>query len=364
MKVPLNDLRRRFEASAARVGEAVRQVLTSGQFVMGPQHAAFEQEFASYCGAAFALGVANGTDALEIALRAAGCAAGDEVIISANAGFYAATAALAIGMVPVYADVDPTTLTLDPDAAARMISPRTRAVIVTHLYGNLADMQGFAHAFSGSGLALIEDCAQAHGARSGGRRAGSFGTLAAFSFYPTKNLGAAGDGGAIVTGSEEVAARVRRLRQYGWTDRYVTDGAGGRNSRLDELQAAVLRAMLPDLDRANERRRTIVATYAASLAPSLQLVSCTGEESTAHLCVLRHRERDRLRAFLESRGISCGVHYPLLDTQQAALRGREWRAGPLVQSELAVQEILTVPCFPEMTDEETAHVARGLAEFA
>jgi dTDP-4-amino-4,6-dideoxygalactose transaminase len=364
MRIPLNDLSRRAAAHAGPLQAAVREVLERGWYVMGPQHDAFEREFAAYCGAAFALGVANGTDALELALRAAGCGAGDEVILAPNAGFYAATAALAIGAEPIYADVDPESLTLDPAAAAAFASPRTRAVVATHLFGNLADMAGLERVFAGSGVAVIEDCAQAHGARRGGRRAGSFGMIAAFSFYPTKNLGAAGDGGAVVTGSGEMAARLRRLRQYGWTARYVTGAAGGRNSRLDELQAAVLRVLLPGLDAANARRRAIVAAYSAALPVGARLVTRMGEDATAHLCVLRHPERDRLRAHLESRGVGCDIHYPLLDTQQAALQGRRWRAGPLVQSELAVREILTVPCFPEMTEDETAHVARALAEFA
>jgi dTDP-4-amino-4,6-dideoxygalactose transaminase len=362
LRVPLNDLRR--IPDAALLEGAFRRVLESGRFIMGAEHDGFEAEFAAYCGVRHAVGVASGTDALELALRACGCTQGDEVVLAPNAGFYAASACLAIGAVPVFADVEPEHLTLSVDCAVQALSERTRAVVVTHLYGSMADVAGFAKSLAGSRVAVIEDCAQSHGAAIGGRRAGSLGDAAAFSFYPTKNLGGLGDGGALTTNGERIAQRARRLRQYGWSSRYVTDGEGGRNSRLDELQAAFLRERLRTLDAANHRRKAIARRYGEALRSGVKLVNRIDEGGVAHLCVVRHRDRAQLQRHLETHGIASAVHYPLLDPEQEALRAGYYRSLPLPVCQVAQREILTLPCFPAMTEEEIRHVAGALADFA
>lgn len=361
LRVPHNDLGRGLEREALEA--AFRRVLASGRFIMGTEHDSFEAEFAAYCGVKHTVGVANGTDALEIALRACGCEPGDEVILAPNAGFYAASACLAIGLVPVFADVEPEHLTLSADSAVQALSPRTRAVVVTHLYGSMADIAAFREKFAGRRVALIEDCAQSHGATQAGRRAGACGDAAAFSFYPTKNLGALGDGGAVTTNADDVAERARRLRQYGWTRRYATGDRAGRNSRLDELQAAFLRVRLHALDAANVRRRAIAERYRAALPPGMKLVNRTDQAGVSHLCVVRHPERAKLERHLEGVGVGTAVHFPVLDTAQPALPRGGFRSLPLPVCEAAQPEILTLPCFPSMTEEEIEHVAGALADF-
>jgi len=361
LRVPLNDLARGLER--APLEAAFQRVLASGRFIMGAEHDGFEAEFATYCGVRHALGVANGTDALEIALRACGCEPGDEVILAPNAGFYAATACLAIGLVPVFADVELDHLTLSAASAAQALSSRTRAVVVTHLYGSTADVAAFRKAFAGRGVSLIEDCAQAHGAMRDDQRAGALGDVAAFSFYPTKNLGALGDGGAVTTSTDDIAERARRLRQYGWTRRYATGDRSGRNSRLDELQAAFLRVRLRVLDAANVRRRAIAERYRAALPAGMKLVNRTDQAGVSHLCVVRHPERAQLERHLEELGVASAVHFPVLDTAQEALPRGGFRSMPLPVCEAAQPEILTLPCFPSMTEEETEHVAGALADF-
>ena len=361
MFVPLNDLHRQFLSLADEIQAAVWSVLAAGRYVQGPEHDLFEQEFAAYCGAAFAVAVASGTDALELALRAAGCLPGDEVITAANAGGYTTTACALLGAVPVYADVDPDNLTISPQSVADALGPRTRGVVATHLYGRVADIDGLRQVLAGRDIRLIEDCAQAHGARYNGHRAGSLGDIAAFSFYPTKNLGAMGDGGAIVTDSPEMAGRARQLRQYGWTEKYHASLPGGRNSRLDEVQAAILRRKLPRVDGWNQRRRAIVARYReAAAGAALRLVHNPGEDFVAHLCVARHPRRDRVRARLAEQGIATAIHYPVADHQQLALQGRPWRKVDLSATEAAQNEILTLPCFPEMTESEIDCVSSSL----
>lgn len=360
MRIPLNDIQRQYLALAAELGAAVDATLRSGWYIMGREHDRFEREFAAYCGRSFAVAVANGTDALEIALRTVGCQSGDEVVTAANAGGYTTFACRIVGAVPVYADIDSRTLTLSPAAVRQVLSSRTKAVVATHLYGKMADVPGLATAIAGQGIALIEDCAQAHGAILDGRRAGSLGDVATFSFYPTKNLGALGDGGAIVTGNPEYAERARQLRQYGWCEKYRAVLPYGRNSRLDELQAALLRCKLPHLDRWNARRREIVGRYHQAVRGELRLVHAPHTDYVAHLCIARHPGRDAVRQYLDDRGIATAVHYPIADPQQPAMRDQPWRAGDLTAMEAAQREIFTLPCFPEMTDDEVDYVCDAL----
>lgn len=365
MHVPFNDSARQVAALGTRITDALADVVASGWFIHGRQHDAFETEFAAYCGVSTCLGVGNGTDALEIALRAVGCGPGDEVVTVANAGMYTTSACIAAGATPVFADIDPATHTMSSASLAEVVSDATKAVVVTHLYGYLADVEAVRSIADARGIAVIEDCAQAHGAVRGDRRAGSWGDLATFSFYPTKNLGALGDGGAIVTSDPELAERCRMLRQYGWGAKYDARIPGGRNSRLDEMQAAVLRVKLPFLDGWNERRREIVARYREAAAGSpLAVVHAPGPDFVGHLCVATHPERDAVRARLLERGVETAIHYPIPDHRQAALVGVRWRAVDLSATEAAARSILSLPCYPELTDREVDHVVQALGELA
>ena len=259
--IPVADCRRQYELLAERIDEAVAGVLRSGFYLAGPQTRAFEEEFAAYCGVRHVVGVGNGTDALEIALRAIGCGPGDEVVTVANAGMYATAATILVGAVPVFADIEEKNLLISARSVARVLSDRTRAVVATHLYGQLCDVAALRRVLGDRRVMILEDCAQAHGARREEGRAGSLGDLAAFSFYPTKNLGALGDAGAVATNRDELADRIRQLSQYGWSERFHADVPAGRNSRLDEIHAAVLRVKLTRLDSWNRLRREIVGSY-------------------------------------------------------------------------------------------------------
>lgn len=359
MLVPVNDLSRHARLVAPRLLAIADTVLASGHFVLGPAVAGFEAAFADYCGAPHCVGVANGTDALELSLRALGVGPGDTVIVAANAAMYGTSAVIATGATAAFAEIDPATGLLDAvgirDAQERCGG--ARAVIVTHLYGRLAEMEPILELCRQHGIALIEDCAQAHGARSStGRRAGSFGDLATFSFYPTKNLGAVGDGGAVVSTRDDLAARVRQLRQYGWSSKYVNSLPGGRNSRLDELQAAFLLAMLPDLDERNAHRRRIANRYSNEVTHgAIQVPAPGGDEYVAHLYVVRTAARDSLSAHLKANGIGCEVHYPIPDYRQPVLASR-YAEVDLYETQAWCDTVLTLPCFPEMTASEVDRV--------
>jgi aminotransferase EvaB len=361
--VPLNDLRRQSDALGAPMRDAVAAAVAGGRYLFGPQVTAFEREFAAYCGVPHCLSVANGTDALELALRALGCGPGSEVVTVANAGMYGSVAILLTGARPVLADVDPATMTMAPAALASCLSERTSAVIVTHLYGALADIEALAAVARRRNVPLVEDCAQAHGAERQGRRAGAFGDIGCFSFYPTKNLGAMGDAGALTTANGDLAATLEALRQYGWTSKYHAAHPFGRNSRMDEIQAAVLRVKLPHLDRWNERRRAIVQRYRRAAQGLLALPDAAGRDHVAHLCVARSTARDRLRDHLAREGIATDIHYPVPDHHQAALRDVLPRAYSLPATEQAAGEVLTLPCFPELSEDEIAHVCASLERF-
>lgn len=358
----VSDPRREAQAQQTELLDAFGRFLGSGRYVHGPEHAAFEAEFADYLGVAHCLGVASGTDALELALSGVGCSPGDEVLVAANCGGYASTAARRVGLRVTFADVDPTTLSLSAESVGAALSSETRAVVVTHLYGLVGDVAGIVERCRELEIAVIEDCAQAAGARSAGRHAGSFADVSTFSFYPTKNLAALGDGGAVVTQDDAVAARVRALRQYGWETKYRVVTPGGQNSRLDELQAAVLRIRLRELDERNARRRAIVSRYAESLAPEAgRFVASPNEDYVAHLAVAVLEERTRARAAFEAAAIGTDVHYPVADHRQPAWAD-EYRHVSLPVTEHAVDHVLTVPCFPELSDEETELVCQVLRE--
>jgi dTDP-4-amino-4,6-dideoxygalactose transaminase len=333
------------------------RVLASGRYVLGPEHAGFEHELSAYLGVKHSIGVASGTDALQLALAGLGLRPGEEILTAANAGGYATAAARRLGLRVRYADVDRDTLCLAAATVEEALTPDTRAVVVTHLYGLLCDIEGIVGLCRSRGVAVIEDCAQAAGARRNGLSAGAFGDAAAFSFYPTKNLACLGDGGAVVTGDAAVAARVRALRQYGWDDKYHVTVDGGWNSRLDELQAAVLRVGLTTLDERNASRRAIVRRYADGLgAGAGRLVARDREDCVAHLAVIVTPDRNHARSMLEAAGVGTDVHYPVADHRQPA-----WLVDcTLPVTEHAVEHVLTVPCFPELTDAEVHRVCEAL----
>ena len=336
-------------------------MVDSGWFVMGRELEQFELEFARYCGADYAFGVANGTDAIEIGLRALGVSAADLVATVANAGFYTSTALQSIGAEPVYVDVSADTQLMDLNHLEEVLRHRQiRAVVITHLFGQMHDMTAVMKMATNAGCTVLEDCAQAHGAGLENRRAGSFGDAASFSFYPTKNLGALGDGGAITTSRTDVAKRIAQLRQYGWQSKYEVVIANGQNSRLDELQAAVLRLKLPLLDGWNSRRRAIAAHYSKNIFhPRVKTPPPPDAVNVAHLYVLRSEDRDGLREHLRNCGIATEVHYPIPDTRQSCWRHQQiWPALPV--TELLAGEILSLPCFPEMTPLEVVQVTDSI----
>jgi dTDP-4-amino-4,6-dideoxygalactose transaminase len=342
----------------------VSRTVHSGWFVLGSQVKAFEAEFAAYLGARDAVGVGNGTDALMLAMRAVGVEPGDRVVMAANAGMYSAAAAVAVGAVPEWVDVLPSRGSLDPAALADHVAQsKPAAVVVTHLYGLMAEVEQISQICQAAGVPLIEDCAQAAGASVGGRFAGTWGDCATFSFYPTKNLAAWGDAGAVVSNSEAIVDRVRRLHQYGWTSRYRAEIPYGVNSRMDEIQATVLRARLTRLDEGNQRRRSIMSRYVAA-AP--QGVRAFFEDSTAcvaHLSVLvfgSEQERDNARTALDAANVATDVHYPIPDYRQPAMAA--YSAGvDLPTTQDLARRVLTIPCFPGLTDVEVDQVCLALS---
>ncbi len=357
--VPFNDLRHRYDPYRAQYSAAAERVFNRAWYILGPELEAFEAAFAEYHGGGHSVGVANGTDAIELALRAAGIGAGDEVITVAHTAVATVCAVMRTGATAVLVDIDPQTYTIDPAAVKAAITPRTRAVVAVHLYGHPADMPRLVEVCRAANVLIVEDCAQAHGARLAGRKVGTFGDLAAFSFYPTKNLGAFGDGGAVYTGDASLADRVRRLRNYGQTDRYFHADPGGFNSRLDELQAAFLQIGLARLDADNAARRRIASAYLTGLrgvgVPATVQYG-RAVEHVYHLFVVRHPHRDRLRAQLEKFGVGTLVHYPIPVHLQPAYQCLGLRAGDLPVTEQAAKEVLSLPMSAGLTDDQARFV--------
>jgi dTDP-4-amino-4,6-dideoxygalactose transaminase len=349
--------------AAVNLLDPVKRVLDSHWYILGKEVSGFEREFARYCGAAECVGVASGTDALEIGLRALGVTKGDKVVVAANAGFYASTAVLLVGAIPHYVDVDPVTLTVSPEKVEEALESYPKAIVVTHLYGRLADVEAIVEVASRRGIHVIEDCAQAHGAKRNGKRAGTFGTIGCFSFYPTKNLGAIGDGGAIVTDGSYLAAAIRQLRQYGWKNKYDVELPGGRNSRLDEIQAAVLREKLPFLDSWNAERRDIAGRYNSAFSDLPVVCPCsTGEDYVAHLYVARVEARDAFRKFVRGFGVSTDVHYPVPDHMQFAYPSQQGK-WVLPATELACRQVVSLPCYPGLEAGSIERVIEAVCHF-
>jgi len=361
--VPFNALGRGVAAMRDELLETVSGVFDSGWFVMGPNHNAFETELAHFLGAGHAIGCANGTDALQLALRALGVASGDSVMTAANAGGYTTTAVNLIGATPVYADVDALShlLTIETLAAALGRLPaKPKVIVVTHLYGAAADILEITSWAHGLGILVLEDCAQALGAWDGNHRVGSVGDIATTSFYPTKNLGALGDGGAVMTNDEMLAKKVKSLRQYGWTAKYEADTPGGTNSRLDELQAAILRRRLLTLDATNQRRQQIHSRYEKAAADSVQFVNSSSAGFVGHLAVIEVDSRDKVAAHFDSLGISTAIHYPIPDHRQQIARSSAAVWG-LPNTEKLAGLVLSLPLFAELTEEEICRVEEALA---
>ena len=361
--IPVNDLSRDEPAVQQAVAQGLGRVAASGWYLQGPERQAFEESFADYLRARHCVGVANGTDALELALRGVGCSEGDEVLTAANAGSYATIAAVRAGLVPRYADVDPASLCLSAATVEAALTEQTRAVVVTHLYGVVADIENIVSVCRRRSISVVEDCAQSAGASRSGTFTGTFGDVGAFSFYPTKNLGAMGDAGALVTGDKEIADRARRLSQYGWDSKYRAVVRGGMNSRMDEFQAAVLRARLPSLDAWNARRRSIVRRYATAIAVDRgRMIVGDGEHFVAHLAIAVTEHRGALCDHLASAGIATDVHYPVPDHRQPFWAGA-YDDVTLPVTESVAKQVLTLPCFPGLVDAEIEHVCEVLRAF-
>jgi dTDP-4-amino-4,6-dideoxygalactose transaminase len=339
---------------------AIDTVLGRGWFVLGPEVDAFEQEFAAASGARFAVGVANGTDAISLLLRAGGIGPGDEVIVPAMTAAFSALAVTAIGAQPVIVDVDPDTLLLTVDACQRNLTPRVKALLPVHLYGQPADMLSLTDFAARHRLVIVEDCCQAHLATSSGRPAGTFGIGGAFSFYPTKNLAALGDAGAIVTNDEEVATKVRMLCNGGQRQRYVHELAGV-NSRLDEMQAAVLRVRLRRLAARTGRRRAIARFYRERLRTLIEMPAEREAGHVYHLFPVRSAARDALRTHLQQAGIRTLVHYPHALSSLAAFA--PYRQDACVHAERAALELLSLPLNPRLSDEEAGRVVTAVSTF-
>jgi dTDP-4-amino-4,6-dideoxygalactose transaminase len=346
---------------AADVRVAIDRVIERGWFILGPEVSAFEQEFAAASGAAHAVGVGTGTDAIALILRGLGIGAGDEVITSPLSAAYSALAVIMAGARPVFADIDPLRATIDPERVADLVGPRTRAILPVHLYGQPADMAAIERLASRHNLAIVEDCCQAHLATSSGRPVGTIGVAGAFSFYPTKNLGALGDGGAVVTNDRALADRVKRLRNGGQTDRYHHQEPG-INSRLDDMQAAILRARLLRLRGWTDRRRALAARYRSRLAGApVELLPERDAGHVYHLFVVRTAARDALQAHLAASGIETLIHYPVSIPRQPALAGQNPAACPVAAR--VCGEILSLPLHPALREDEVDEIAAAVHAF-
>ncbi|MEZ4518379.1 MAG: DegT/DnrJ/EryC1/StrS family aminotransferase [Chloroflexota bacterium] len=362
--IPFLDLKAAYLRQKAELDAAVARVMQSGWYILGEEVRRFEQEFADYIGVSHAIGVASGTDALLLALRASGIGPGDEVITVSHTAVATVAAIELTGATPVFVDINPITYTLNPELLPQTLTERTRAIVPVHLYGQAADMDPILSFARSHELLVIEDCAQAHGAQYRGQTVGTIGDLAAFSFYPTKNLGALGDGGAVVTSQPELAERVRLLQQYGWRERYISE-VPGMNSRLDEMQAAVLRVRLKALDHDNNARRHLAAIYSEQLAglPVETPVQAGMNTHIYHLYVIASDRRDALLAYLKEQGTGTAIHYPVPVHLQPAYRRLGYTVGSLPVSETAANRILSLPMHPDLPESDVLQISAQTATF-
>lgn len=363
--IPAFDITRQYQTLRHELDEVFARVMAGGSYILGEEVKTFEKEFAEYCGASYAIGVASGTDALILSLLACGVGAGDEVIAPSHTAVATIAAIELTGARPVLVDIDLARYTLAPEQVALAITERTRAIIPVHLYGCPADMNPILEIAAKKKITVIEDASQAHGASIRGRRVGSLSEIAAFSFYPTKNLGAVGDGGAVVTNDPALAEKVRLLRQYGWKQRYVSQ-IKGMNSRLDELQAGFLRIKLRHLEEWNQRRRHLASLYIDLLSGSDVTLppQPTDVEPVFHQFVIRHPKRDALRETLRAQGIHTLIHYPHPVHLQPGYVNLGLGRGSLPKSEQAADEVLSLPMYPELTEDEVRRVADACLKFS
>jgi len=362
MNIPFFDLTKQYATIQAEIDAATARVLKGGWYILGPEVKAFEKELAEYIGTQFAIGVGSGTEAIHIALLALGIGAGDEVITVPNTAVATVAAIELTGARPVLVDVRDDTMLIDVEKIERAITPRTKAIIPVHLFGQSADLDPILAIARAKNIFVLEDCAQAHGATYRGKRVGSIGDLAAFSFYPTKNLGAYGDGGAITTNNPELAQRIDLLRQYGWRERYTSD-IKGMNSRLDELQAAILRVKLRHLDVWNRARRERAALYTELLRTVTPPREMPYGEAVYHLYVVQSPKRDALIAHLKARGIGTMIQYPHTIHLQPAYANLGYRAGSFPVAERLAREIVSLPLYPELSLEDVKSIAQVVNEF-
>jgi len=359
--IPFVDLKRQYAAIKDEIAAAVFRVLESGQFALGSEVEAFEKEFAGYCGAPYAVGVNSGTSALHLALLAAGVGPGDEVITVPFTFVATAAAIYYTGAKPVYVDIDPQSYTLDPELLEAAITPRTKAILPVHLYGQPADMRPILEIGRRHGLIVIEDAAQAHGAEYEGRRAGSLADMACFSFYPGKNLGAYGEGGAVTTGNPEYVRKIRMLRDWGAEekDRHKLKGY---NYRLEGIQGAILRVKLRHIERWTEARRAHARLYSSRLAGSefATPLELPGRRHVYHVYAIRSARRSVLQERLREAGVQWGIHYPIPVHLQEAYRESHWGEGSFPHAERAAAEVLSLPMFAELTDEEILKVCDAI----
>ncbi len=363
MRVPFGELGRQYAALRNEIDAAIKAVLERGWFVLGKEVEEFEREFAQAIGVRHAVGVASGTEAIQLALMAFGIGSGHQVITAANTCVPTVSGITAAGATPILVDVDEASFNLNPSEIESAITATTKAILPVHLYGQAADMDAILEVAARHSIPVIEDAAQAHGATYQGRKLGSLGAAACFSFYPSKNLGAYGDGGAVVTNDDGVAEALRRLRNYGQERRYYHSGKG-INSRLDEIQAAILRVKLPFLDDWNARRRHIALRYHQEinhpkiLKPQEVFVGCN-----YHLYVIRCRQRDLLHRYLAQLGVTTLIHYPVPIHLQTAYEDLSMQKGDYPVAERLASEILSLPIFPELSDEEVSYVAQCINQF-
>lgn len=359
--IPLNDLSRQVAERQHREIEVAASVLVSGHYIKGSRTEELESALSALIGGSQVLAIANGTDALMLAMLGLGLKPGDKVATVGNAGGYSSTAAVRIGLQPVLIDIDSNSAQMScEDLEQAFKKGSIQAVVVTHLYGQLADVETIRELCDRYNVYLIEDCAQAIGARRNGKAAGSWGDASTFSFYPTKNLGAIGDAGAVAFKVLEHYETARSFSQYGWTSRYEISIAGGFNSRIDEIQAAILLERLPHLDEDNAKRREIIKIYSSSLTGERRMLGQPDESFVGHLAVLVTTNRASDVEKLHSQGVATGIHYPILDNKQKAWK-EQFTGTEIPNSEILVNQILTIPCFPLMSDGEVHQVATALS---
>jgi len=356
--IPFGDLKLQYQAIKIELNNAIHSVLNDGWFILGKNVSAFENEFAAYCNASFAVGVGSGTAALQLALMACGIGSGDEVITAPNSATFTALAISATGATPKFVDIDPESYNIDPQKLEEVISPHTKAIMPVHLYGQPADMDPILAIARKHNLFVVEDAAQAHGALYKGRRVGTLGDVGCFSFYPSKNLGAFGDGGMVVTNDPQIAEKVRMLRNGGQKTRYDHQLLG-INSRLDELQAAILRVKLAHLEKWNRRRQHIAALYTAILSdsqvePPMEMAYA---EHVYHLYVIRCEDRSALKKYLAEHGVETSIHYPVPIHLQGAYRWLNLGPGSFPIAERYAEQVLSLPIYPELTDDKVRQIA-------